>query len=58
MQQDKVFNVTLRLISDSEWDSIMGIVKAENMPEALRYLGDHYPNHSVQSIEETTRIIL
>lgn len=57
MQPDKVFNVTLVALGD-KYDSIMGIVKAENMPEALRYIGDHYPNHSVQSIEETTRIIL
>ena len=54
MQSDKLFNVTLTL----GHDRINGTVKAENMPEALQYIGREYPNYSVESIEESFRKML
>ena len=54
MQSDKLFNVTLTLGQER----INGIVKAENMPEALQYIGREYPNHSIESIEESFRQLL
>jgi len=54
MNADKLFNVTLELGGTRTH----GIVKAENMPEALQYIGREYPNHSVLSIDESIRTIL
>lgn len=54
MQADKLFFVTLT----TPTDRIDGVVKAENMPEALQYIGREYPNYSVQSIEQSFRKLL
>lgn len=54
MQADTLFFVTL--IAGDE--RLNGIVKAENMPEALQYIGREYPNYSVQSIEQSFRKLL
>lgn len=58
MQPDKLFHVTLVSLVSEGYESILGIVKAESLPEALQYIGREYPNYSVQSIEETSRILL
>jgi hypothetical protein len=51
---NKLFNVTLTLGAER----IMGVVKAENMPEALQYIAREYPNYSVEAIEESFRQLL
>lgn len=59
MQTDKLFFVTLTILNEQGLtDQTFGIVKAENMPEALQYVGREYPHHSIASIEETHRIML
>lgn len=54
MTKDKLFNVTLTLGNTR----LNGVVKAENMPEALQYIGREYQNYSVESIEESWRTLL
>lgn len=54
MTQDKLFNVTLTLGDER----INGILKAETIPEALQFIAREYPNHSVESIEESFRKLL
>ena len=54
MKADKLFNVSLKI----GYETKLGIVKAEDMPEALDYLATEYPNWTVDSIDESPRTIL
>ena len=54
MKADKLFNVIIVL----GYERKLGIVKAEDMPEALGYLATEYPNWTVDSIDESPRTIL
>ena len=54
MEPDKLFNVIIVL----GYERKLGIVKAEDIPEAMGYLKENYPNWVIESIDESIRTIL
>lgn len=53
MQKDKLFNVTL-----DGTKTILGVVKAETMQDAMDYCAREYQGYKVVSIDESPRILL